>query len=145
MATLGIEQIEKILPHRYPMLLIDRVLELEPGKRVVTIKNLTTNDHFFQGHFPGAPIMPGTLIVEAMAQASILLYHSAYKEDLKNTPKYYLGSIKARFSHPVFPGDQLRIESETVKLLSTGAYVTARAFVGDKQAAEADLIFAIKR
>lgn len=142
---LSLEEIKKILPHREPMLLIDEVIELEPGKRVAAVKKVTKDDIFLQGHFPGNPIMPGNLVVEAMAQASILLYHSAYEEKLTKTPDYYLGSVKARFLHPVLPGVNLRLESETVKLLFTGAYVTAKAFVGDKLVAEADLVFIVKR
>ncbi|MBU2541850.1 MAG: 3-hydroxyacyl-ACP dehydratase FabZ [Candidatus Omnitrophica bacterium] len=145
MKTLDIDQIKKVLPHRHPMLLIDRVIELEPGKRVVAIKNVSINDSFLQGHFPGNPIMPGTSIVEAMAQASIVLYHSGYEDELVNVPNYYLGSIKARFIHPVFPGDQLSLEAETVKLLPTGAFISTKAFVKDKQIAEAELVFAVKK
>jgi len=140
-----IEKIMEILPHRYPFLLIDRIDELEPGKRAVAHKNVTINDWFFKGHFPGKPIMPGMLILEAMAQTSILLYFSAYEKDLKNTPEYYLGSVKARFLNPVFPGDQLRMVAETVKLIPTGAFVNTKAFVGEKAIAEAELIFSVKK
>jgi 3-hydroxyacyl-[acyl-carrier-protein] dehydratase len=140
---LDIDGIKKILPHRHPMLLIDRVIDLEPGKRAVAIKNVTINDWFIQGHFPGKPVMPGTLIVEAMAQTAILIYHSAFEDKLKQTPDYYLGSIKASFSHPVLPGDQLRLEAQTVKLLATGAFVSVKAFVKDTKVAEADLVFAV--
>lgn len=139
-----IEELKKILPHRYPFLLIDKVTELVPGKSVTAIKNVSINDWFFEGHFPGMPVMPGTLIIEAMAQASILLYHSAYEDKLKKRPDYYLGSIKASFMHPVYPGDQLRIVSETVKLIPTGAYVNAKAYVGEKTIAETEIVFAVK-
>jgi len=145
MKTLNIEEIQKILPHRNPMLFIDKVTDLEDGKRVVAIKNVTANDWFFQGHFPGKPIMAGSLIVEAMAQTAIIIYHSAYEKELKKTPEYYLGSVKASFLHPVIPGDQLRLEAETVKLLPTGAFVSAKAFVKDVKIAEAELVFATKR
>jgi len=140
-----IEKIMEILPHRYPFLLIDRIEELEHGKRAVACKNVTINDWFFKGHFPGRPIMPGMLVLEAMAQTSILLYFSAYEKDLKNTPEYYLGSVKARLLNPVFPGDQLKLVAETVKLIPAGAFVNTKAFVGDKQIAEAELIFSVKQ
>lgn len=141
----SIEALQKILPHRYPFLLIDKITELEAGKRVVAIKNVTINDWYLEGHFPENPVMPGTLVVEAMAQASILLYHSAYENELKKRPDYYLGSVKARFLHPVRPGDQLRIVSETVKMLPTNVYVSARAYVGEENIGEAELVFAVKR
>ncbi len=139
-----IEELKKILPHRYPFLLIDKVTELVPGKSVTAIKNVSINDWFFEGHFPGMPVMPGTLIIEAMAQASILLYHSAYEDKLKKRPDYYLGSVKARFLHSAHPGDQLTITSETVKMLPTGVYVNTKANVGEKIIAEAELVFAVK-
>lgn len=138
-----IDRIMEILPQRYPFLLIDRIAELEPGKRVIAYKNVSINDWFFEGHFPGKPVMPGTLIIEAMAQASIVLYHSGYEDKLKGRPDYYLGSIKARFMHPVYPGDQLRLVAESVKLLPTGAYINVKAYVGDKDIAEADLVFSV--
>lgn len=144
-SVFDIEQIKKILPQRYPFLLIDKVVELEPGKKAVAIKNVSINDGFFVGHFPGNPIMPGTLIIEAMAQTSIVLYYSAYKEDLKKRPDYYLGSVKARFKNPVVPGDQLRLQAHTEKILPSGAFVNVKAFVEDKEIAEAELIFAVKQ
>jgi 3-hydroxyacyl-[acyl-carrier-protein] dehydratase len=143
--TLDKEQIQNILPHRPPMLLIDRMIDVDPGKRVVAIKDVTTEDEFFKGHFPGRPIMPGASIVEAMAQTAILLYHSAYKDIFKKITDFYLGSVKAHFMNPVVPGDQLRLEVETVKLLITGGFVAAKAFVGDKLIAEAELVFVVKQ
>jgi 3-hydroxyacyl-[acyl-carrier-protein] dehydratase len=142
---MNIEEILKVLKHRFPFLLIDRVLELEDGKRVTAIKNVTINDWFFQGHFPDLPIMPGTLITEAMAQTAIMLYHSAYKDELQKKADYFLGQVKVRFLNPVVPGDQLKITAVTDKLTPTGAFVSAKAFIGDKPVAEAELIFAIKR
>lgn len=144
--TFDKEQIQRILPHRPPMLLIDRVIDLDPGKRVVAVKEVTNEDDFLKGHFPNRPVMPGTSIVEAMAQTSIFLHHSVYGGTLKNKkPEYYLGSIKAHFMHPVFPGDLLRLEAETVKLLVAGGYSSIKAFVGDKQVAEAELVLVLKQ
>ena len=137
--------INEMLPQRYPFLFIDKITELLPGKKVVAYKNVSINEEFFSGHFPDKPVMPGALIIEAMSQASILLYYSAYKDSLGKKPEYYLGSIKARFLNPVFPGDQLKLTAETVKLIPTGAFVAAKAYVGDKITAEAELIFSVKQ
>ncbi len=145
MEPLSIEEIQKVLPQRYPFLLIDRILEIVPGQKVVAIKNISINEGFFSGHFPGKPVMPGALILEAMAQASIFLYHSGYEKELNKTPEYYLGSIKARFKNPAYPGDQLRLVAQTDKLLATGAFVTVKAFVNETEIAEAELVFAVKR
>lgn len=146
MNALNKNEIKNILPHREPMLLIDYVLNLERGKRVVAIKKVTNEDIFLKGHFPGKPIMPGTSIVEAMAQASILLYHSEYEDKIGDiTPEYYLGSVKAHFLHGVFPGDELRIEAETIRLLPSGGMATVKAYVKDKQVAEAELVFITKQ
>lgn len=145
MAILDIEQIRKILPQTYPFLFVDKVVELEPGKRVVAIKNVSINDGFFEGHFPDNPIMPGTLIIEAMAQASILLYYSNYEGNLKDRPNYYLGTVKASFKAPVTPGDQLRLEAETVKIIPGGAFINTKAFVNDTLVSTAELIFAVKK
>lgn len=145
MPILDIEQIRKILPQAYPFLFVDKVIELEPGKRVVAIKNVSINDGFFEGHFPGNPIMPGTLIIEAMAQASILLYYSNYEGDLKDRPNYYLGTVKASFKAPVTPGDQLKLEAQTVKIIPQGAFIETKAFVNDVKIADAELIFAVKK
>lgn len=145
METMDIETIAKILPQKYPFLFIDKVIDMKPGESVSAIKNVTINESFFGGHFPGHPVMPGTIIIEAMAQVSILLYHSAYKNDLAKTPEYYLGSVKANFKHPVIPGDQLRIEAQTEKLLPTGAFINVKTFVKDIEIANAELTFAVKR
>ncbi|MFA7676814.1 MAG: 3-hydroxyacyl-ACP dehydratase FabZ [Candidatus Omnitrophota bacterium] len=145
MKQLNINEIQKILPQRYPFLLIDKIVEIEPGQRVVAIKNVSNTEGFFPGHFPGKPVMPGALIIEAMAQTAIFIYHSAYKSELERTPTYYLGSIKAGFKKSVVPGDQLKIEARKTKLLTTGGFVNAKAFVGDVEVAEAELVFAVKR
>jgi 3-hydroxyacyl-[acyl-carrier-protein] dehydratase len=140
---LNYEDIIKILPQRYPFLMIDRVLELEPGKRVVAVKNVSFNEEFFSGHFPGEPIMPGVLIIEAMAQAAIVLFYSGEKAAAKKT-KYYLGSVKVRFLHPVIPGDQLKITIEPIKVISAAAIVKAIGAVGDKEVAAGEISFMAK-
>ncbi len=135
-------QIQNILPHRYPFLLVDRVTELEPGKRVVGLKNVTINEPFFSGHFPGHPIMPGVLILEAMAQTGGMLVLNS-----NNAPKdklvYFTGIDKVKFRKPVTPGDQLRFEMELLKARSTIFKMKGKAFVGSKLACEAELTAAI--
>jgi 3-hydroxyacyl-[acyl-carrier-protein] dehydratase len=140
----NIEEIQKVLPQRYPFLMIDRVVELEPGKKVVALKNVSFNEGFFSGHFPGKPIMPGVLIIEAMAQAAIMLFYQAKDTAADKQPSYYLASVKARFLNPVSPGDQLRVVVEPVKVISTAAIVKAVAEVGGKEVASAELSFSVK-
>jgi 3-hydroxyacyl-[acyl-carrier-protein] dehydratase len=142
---LDFEEIKKLIPQRFPFIMIDRVLELEPGKYVVAVKNISGNDMVFLGHFPDRAIMPGALIIEAMAQASIVLFAASGKNETGDEkPIYYFGSVKARFLHPVVPGDQMRIKVINVKTVSTGAFVSSEAFVGDKKIAEAELVFSAK-
>jgi beta-hydroxyacyl-ACP dehydratase FabZ len=137
-AVLDIRQILEILPHRYPFLLIDRILEIEPGRRVVGIKNVTFNEPFFQGHFPGHPVMPGVLIVEAMAQAgAVLLLRDV--PDRAGKLVYFAGIDRAKFRRPVTPGDQVRFEVEVLKLRSRSARLRGQAFVDGALAAEAEL------
>lgn len=143
---LDIEQIQKILPQRFPFLMIDRVEELDPAKRVVAVKNVTINEGFFAGHFPGRPIMPGALIIEAMAQAAIILFFSkssALTTSAKNL-SYYLGSAKVRFFHSVAPGDQLRIIVEPIKMLSGLGIIKASAKVGEKEVASGEISVSVK-
>ncbi len=142
---LDFEEIKKILPQRFPFLMIDRVLEIEPGKRVIAVKNISGNDMVFLGHFPDKAIMPGALILEAMAQAAIILFATGKEiQEAGKKPIYYFGSAKARFLHPAVPGDQLKIRVENVKSLPTGAYVSGEAFVDDKKITEAELVFSVK-
>jgi len=135
-APMDILEIFKILPHRYPFLLIDRVLELDRMKRIVAMKNVTINEPFFQGHFPDKPIMPGVLIVEAIAQAGglLLLTEVPNRDEMLMV---FTGIEKARFRRPVLPGDQVRIEVEVKAWRITAARLEGKAYVGDKVAAEA--------
>lgn len=141
---IDINQIMKSIPQRYPMLYIDRIIDLEVGKRVVAVKNVTINENFFQGHFPETPIMPGTLIIETMAQASTFLFYEPDKKEQKLN--FYLGIVKdARFLKPVYPGDQLRIEAQSVRLAEDSAYVKAVALVDEKKICKAELVFVRKK
>jgi 3-hydroxyacyl-[acyl-carrier-protein] dehydratase len=140
---LEIGDIQKIIPHRFPFLLIDRVLECLPNEKLVAVKNVSINEHYFRGHFPGEQVMPGVLIIEAMAQAGcVYFYHSKKMEN--KALIYYLAKTEARFHHPVVPGDQLMIEVTTIKLLSKAGFVKCRALVGGKLMAEAEIGFGIK-
>jgi UDP-3-O-[3-hydroxymyristoyl] N-acetylglucosamine deacetylase/3-hydroxyacyl-[acyl-carrier-protein] dehydratase len=138
-AALDIRRIQRILPHRYPMLLVDRVLEIQGDHKAIGIKNVTFNDIFFQGHYPGTPIMPGVLIVEAMAQLGGLLL----SQKLEHTGKLavLLSMDKVKMRHPVVPGDQLILEAVTVRVKSRTGHVRCKAFVEDKLACEADIKF----
>lgn len=141
---LNIEEIQEILPQRYPFLMIDRVLELEPGKKVVALKNVSFNEEFFSGHFPGKPVMPGALIIEAMAQASIVLFYSGKPGLSAKSMSYYLGAVKMRFLHPVLPGDQLVITVEPLKMLSNIGIVSAQASIGAKVVARGEISLSAK-
>jgi beta-hydroxyacyl-ACP dehydratase FabZ len=139
---LGITEILKILPHRYPFLLVDRILELEAGKKVVGIKNVTYNEEFFQGHFPGNPVMPGVLIIEAMAQVAGVGLLGIVPEDQRKL-LYLTGVDRCKFRRPVVPGDQLRIEAEIVSSRTRLCKCRARATVEGALCAEAELMSAI--
>ncbi len=135
--------IQKIIPHRFPFLMIDRIVECKPNEKLVAIKNVSVNEHFFNGHFPDEKIMPGVLIIEAMAQAGCVYFY--YSKNLQGKSLvYYLAKTEARFLHPVVPGDQLIIEVTTVKLLAKAGFVKCKALVGDKLMAEAEIGFGIK-
>ncbi|HZM70625.1 MAG TPA: 3-hydroxyacyl-ACP dehydratase FabZ [Candidatus Cryosericum sp.] len=137
--TLDIDGILGILPHRYPFLLIDRIIGLEEGKRAVGIKNVTYNEPFFQGHFPGAPVMPGVLIVEAMAQVGAVLLLRGIP-DRRDKLVYFAGIDQARFRKPVVPGDQVRFEVEVLKLRARSALLRGEAFVDGARVAEAEML-----
>jgi 3-hydroxyacyl-[acyl-carrier-protein] dehydratase len=132
---IDIKEIHSILPHRYPFLLVDRVLEIEPNVRITAIKNVTMNEQFFVGHFPGNPVMPGVLIIEAMAQTAGIL---AYKSGIQGRHVYFLTIEKAKFRKPVTPGDQLRFEVKVVHSRGSVWKFSGEAYIGDKLAAEAE-------
>jgi beta-hydroxyacyl-ACP dehydratase FabZ len=135
---MDINQIRRLLPHRYPFLLIDRILELELGKRVVGLKNVTMNEPYFMGHFPDYPIMPGVLILESLAQAGgILVKKTLNLSDDKLM--VLLGLDKAKFRKPVFPGDQLRLEVELISLRPRSVKAKGKAFVEGTLVAEAEM------
>ena len=136
--TLTIQEIMDFLPHRYPFLLIDRVLEFEPQKSVVAIKNVTMNEPFFQGHFPGAPIMPGVLVIEAMAQAGAVLLLSEL-EDRHSKLAVFTGIDGAKFRRSITPGDQLRIEVNVVSFRPRAGKMEGKAYIDGKLACEATL------
>jgi len=130
------EDIKKLIPQRYPFLMIDRVLEASPEK-VVAIKNVTASEQFFKGHFPGQPIMPGVLIIEAMAQAGIILY----KQKFPNDKVLFLVSVKSRFSKPIIPGDQMVITVEPIKMIVKMGIVRVVMTVQEHKVAEAEIAF----
>ena len=141
MTTMKIREILDHLPHRYPFLLIDRVLSCEPGKRVVAVKNVTINEPFFQGHFPHHPVMPGVLIIEAMAQAAaILIVHTEQAKADDRSVFYFVGIDNARFKKPVVPGDVLRLEVALERQLRGIWKFTAQALVAEAVVAEASLM-----
>lgn len=142
---LDIHEVLRYLPHRYPFLLIDRVLEIEPGKRILALKNVTINEPFFIGHFPHHPVMPGVLILEAMAQAAaILSFRTMATQAQPGEVYYFVGIDNARFKKPVMPGDQLRLEVEITRTIRGIWKYSARARVAETLVCEADLMCTLK-
>src|SRR3990172_1880800 len=137
-----IQEIMDLLPHRYPFLLVDRIVEWEPGRRIVGLKNVTINEPFFVGHFPGHPIMPGVLILEAMAQTGGMLVLDSVANP-QDKLVYFTGIDKVKFRKPVVPGDQLRFEMELLKARSTIFKMQGNAYVDSKLVCEAELTAAI--
>ena len=134
-----IGDILKIMPHRYPLLLVDRILEMDPGKRIVGLKNVTINEPFFQGHFPGHPIMPGVLLVEAMAQVGGLLLMGAV-EDPENKVVYFMSMDKVKFRRPVVPGDQVRFELEMLQFKGKRCRMQCAGYVDGKKVVEGEMM-----
>jgi 3-hydroxyacyl-[acyl-carrier-protein] dehydratase len=145
MNAMDIKAVLDHLPHRYPFLLIDRVLECEPGKRILALKNVTINEPFFPGHFPHHPVMPGVMVIEAMAQAAaILAFKSGERLPDQNSVLYFLGIDEARFKSPVAPGDQLLLEARIDRYLKGIWKFSAAAKVGARLAAEAKMMCALR-
>ncbi|MGA0795133.1 MAG: 3-hydroxyacyl-ACP dehydratase FabZ [Quisquiliibacterium sp.] len=145
MTVLDIRAILEHLPHRYPFLLVDRVVELDKGKRIVAIKNVTINEPFFVGHFPHLPVMPGVLQIEALAQAAgILSFQTMGKVSDDSSVYYFVGIDNARFKRPVVPGDQLRLEVEITRVARSIWKYSGRATVDGQVAAEADLMCTLR-
>jgi 3-hydroxyacyl-[acyl-carrier-protein] dehydratase len=139
-STLDILAIMQRLPHRYPFLLIDRVIRLTAGDEIVALKNVTMNEPFFQGHFPAKPVMPGVLIVEALAQAGGVLASESRGPEKRGEIIYFMGMDAVRFRRPVVPGDQLVLEAKVLKMRARVAKMAGRALVGDQLVAEAELM-----
>ena len=140
---MNIQEIKEIIPHRYPFLLIDKMLEVEEGVRAVAIKNVTINEPFFQGHFPDYPVMPGVLIVEALAQVGAVAMLK--KEENRGKIAFFAGIDKVRFRGQVIPGDQLRLEVEITKMKGPIGKGDAKAYVDGKVVVEGELMFAIQK
>jgi len=135
-----IRKIMAFLPHRYPFILVDRIVEMIPHERIVGLKNVTMNEPFFQGHFPGAPVMPGVLIVEAMAQAGGILAYASRGEDEEKELVYFMGIDKARFRKPVIPGDQLILEMVCTRTRGNVFKMSGKASVDGAMVAEAEIM-----
>jgi 3-hydroxyacyl-[acyl-carrier-protein] dehydratase len=142
---MDINQILEYLPHRYPFLLVDRVLSCEPGKTITALKNVTINEPFFQGHFPNYPVMPGVLIIECMAQAAaILTFHSEKAKPDKRSVYFFVGIDNARFKKPVVPGDALRLEVAITRHVRGIWKFAAQAWVGESMAAESEIMCTVR-
>lgn len=138
---LSTTEIQEILPHRYPFLLVDRIIEIEPMKRAVGIKNVTMNEPFFQGHFPGHPVMPGVLLMEAMAQVGGVAM--LYPEENRGKLAFFAGADRVKFRRPVVPGDQVRMVAELIKVRGNMGKIWAQAFVDEQLVAEGEFLFAL--
>jgi 3-hydroxyacyl-[acyl-carrier-protein] dehydratase len=143
---MDVNEIMTYLPHRYPFLLVDRIESIEPGKSIRGIKNVTINEPFFQGHFPGFPVMPGVLVIEALAQVAAILSHLiADRKPDGQSLIFFAGIDNARFRRPVLPGDRLTLEAEVIRIVRGVGKFHTWAHVGDEIAAEAELMAAVRR
>jgi len=142
---MDIMEIMEIIPHRYPFLLVDKIIEFEPKKRIVAIKNVTMNEPFFQGHFPGHPIMPGALLLEAMAQVGCVLMFKSFNLGPKEYVVYFMGIEKARFRKPVRPGDTVKFVLEPKVIKKKMSKLIGKAFVEEELVCEAELMAMIVR
>ena len=140
---LDLQAIMEVLPHRYPLLLVDRIAELVPGERIVGLKNVTINEAFFQGHFPGYPVMPGVLIIEALAQTGAVMMLRSLENAAGKIP-FFAGIDKARFRRQVVPGDQLRLELKVLQQRAGTCRLDAKAYVGEELAAEAEILAVVR-
>lgn len=138
------EKIKSILPQREPFLFIDQVVEVDEGKRIVAKKYLDPEADFFKGHFPGNPIMPGVLTIEAMAQAAILVYSTAKPEIAEKNPEYYLGGVNSKLKSPVYPSETLTLEAIIFKVINFGGVIDVIAKVDDRLVAKTRIIFGVK-
>lgn len=139
---IGLEGIKRLLPHRYPFLLVDRVVECEPGRRVLAYKNVTGNEHFFQGHFPDHPVMPGVLVIEAMAQAGGILTQLTHRRDLSNRASYLVKVDEAKFTRMVVPGDRLELDVSVKREIRNMTLYAGVARVDGEQVACAQILCA---
>jgi beta-hydroxyacyl-ACP dehydratase FabZ len=140
-----LERIKSVLPHREPFIFIDEVIEIDGTQKIVAVKNVKEDENYFRGHFPGNPLMPGVLVIEAMAQASVILYSLDRPHIAETNPDYYLGKVKSEFLAPVHPGDRLILESNKIKFLDNAAITETLARVGDRIVAKANLVFSIQQ
>lgn len=140
-----LKRIKSILPHREPFLFIDEIVEINGTDRSLAVKHLLESEGYFEGHFPGKPVMPGVLIIEAMAQASIVLYSVSKPDIVSANPDYYIGKVKAEFLSPAYPGDKLLIETHKVKFLDYAGITDVEVKVEDRIVAKANLVFSIQQ
>ena len=141
---LDFEAVKRIIPQRFPFLMLDRILDVRPGVGAVGLKNLTGNEWFYQGHFPKRAVTPGAMIKEAVAQTAIVFFHYSREEDAEQDVTYLLGAIRMRFLEPVWPGDQLRLEVASIKMMRESAMLSARALVEDRVVAKGELLLSAK-